>query len=617
MSSRITRRTALKSLAAGSLVAGMRGAEGQSGMASAQPKVLRFAFPIAETGFDPAQIIDLYSRIVTAHIFDGLYTYDHLARPFKIRPDTADGLPEHSPDFRVWTVKVRPGIYFTDDDAFRDKDGKRVRRELTAQDYVYSFKRFFDPRWKSPAYATLSELKILGLERLREAALKNKAPFDYDTPVDGLRTLDRFTLQFRLAQPSPRLIQVIASGDLYGAVAREVVEFYGDKIMGHPVGTGPFRLADWRRSSRIVLERSPGYREHVYDAEPNADDVEGQALAARFKGRRLPMIDRVEISIIEESQPRWLSFLNHQQDLQERLPNEFISTAAPAGKLAPNLAKRGVQLYRTLASDVTLTIFNMEDPVIGGYEPHKVALRRAIGLGLDVQKEIRLVRRGQAVPAQSGLAPFTYGFEENIRTENGEYSLARAKALLDTYGYLDRDGDGWREFPDGSPLKLAWATQPSQLDRQFDELRQKDMTALGLKTASVPAKWPDNMKNMRAGKLMIWSIGQSSAAPDGQPSFDAGATIHMGGQNLARFRNPRFDEIYARMNILPDGPERLALFDEARRIINAYMPYKYHVHRILTDLAHPWLIGYRRPPYWLTWWQYVDIDAQAQAAAVR
>ena len=111
-------------------------------------------------------------------------------------------------------------------------------------------------------------------------------------------------------------------------------------IPSHPVGTGPFRLADWRRSSKIVLERNPTYANVVYDAEPAADDAEGQALLARFKGRKLPMIDRVEVSIIEESQPRWLSFLNKQQDLLERLPFDFMNVAAPNGVLAPHLARQ-------------------------------------------------------------------------------------------------------------------------------------------------------------------------------------------------------------------------------------------------------------------------------------
>jgi len=606
----VKRRGLLKA-GAGAAVAGALGRPLGAAAAAADAKVLRYAFPIAETGFDPAQVIDLYSRIVTAHLFEALYTYDHLARPFRIKPNTAAGMPETSADFRTWTIRIAPGILFLDDPAFNG-----TKRELVAEDYVYSFKRFFDPRWKSPAYATVSELKILGLDALRSAALKQKKPFDYDTPVEGLRALDRYTLQIRMQEPQPRLLQVLAGDDIYGAVAREVVEAYGDKIMEHPVGTGPFRLAEWRRSSRVVFERNPSYRVKTYDGEPNADDAEGQALLQKFRGRRLPMVDRVEVSVIEEAQPRWLSFLNRQQDLQERLPNEFINTVAPNGVLAHSLERQRIQLYRVPASDVTTTIFNMDDPVVGGYTPEKVALRRAIGLALDVPKEIRLARKGQAIQAQFGLAPMTFGYRLDFRSENGEYSLAKAKALLDVYGYVDRDGDGWRETPEGQPLVLLWSTEPTQSNRQLDELRRADMAALGLRLEFRPAKWPENMKNARAARLMLWSIGQSSASPDGQESFDLGASIHFGGQNLARFRNDRFDALYRRMQVLPDGPERLALFEEAKRILLAYMPYKFHVHRIHTDLAHPWLLGYRRPPYWNTWWHYVDVDADARSKAL-
>ena len=162
-------------------------------------KVLRYVFPVAETGFDPARIVDLYSRIVTAHIFESLYTYDHLARPVKIRPALAQGMPEHSEDYRTWTVKVRPGILFQDDPAFGGQP-----REVTAQDFVYALKRFADPANKSPVVAGVLEQKYIGLAALREKALKEKKPFDYDTEIEGIRALDRHTIQFRLEEPRPR-----------------------------------------------------------------------------------------------------------------------------------------------------------------------------------------------------------------------------------------------------------------------------------------------------------------------------------------------------------------------------------------------------------------------------
>ncbi|MBA4342362.1 MAG: bicyclomycin resistance protein [Methylibium sp.] len=565
-------------------------------------KVLRYAFVAGETGFDPAQISDLYSRIITGHIFEGLYKYDYLARPFKVKPNVAAAMPEVSDDFKTWTVRIKPGIYFADDPAFGGK-----KRELVAEDFVYSLKRFFDPATKSPAYNFFAGMGVIGLDELRQAALKDKKPFDYNAPVEGLRALDRYTIQYRLKAPRPRLLYTITSGDQYGAVAREVIEAYKDKTMEHPVGTGPFMLKSWRRSSQVVLVRNPGYREVFYDGEPNADDARGQAFAAQFKGRRLPMIDRVEVSIIEESQPRWLAYLNRELDLVT-VPLEFSNIAAPKGQLAPNLAKQGMQMERIVNPDRTVYYFNMEDPVVGGYTPEKVALRRAIGLATDINREINTVRRGQAVIAQSVVAPSTWGYDPNFKSENSDFDLPRAKALLDMYGYKDVDGDGWRDLPDGKPFSIEYASQPDALSRSFDELWKKNMDAIGIKITIKAGKWPEQLKAARAGQLPIWLLGYSASDPDVQAGLEILYGPASGGQNLARFKLERFDEVYRRMEALPDGPERLALLREAQKLTTAYMPQKYMVHRIVTDLTQPWLQGYKRPPFGNVFWQYVDID---------
>jgi ABC-type transport system substrate-binding protein len=568
----------------------------------AAPKVLRYAFVAAETGFDPAKIQDLYSRTVTAHIFEAPYKYDYLARPYKVQPHTAVALPEPSDDFKTWTLRIKPGIYFADDPAFKGR-----RRELVAQDYVYSWKRFFDPANKSPVYANFAEAGVIGAEALRQEALKTRKPFDYDREIEGVRALDRFTLQFKLEGPRPRFVYTIADSGLYGAVAREVVEFYGDKIAEHPVGTGPFKLAQWRRSSLIALERNRGYRELLYDAEPNADDAQGQALLKRFKGRRLPMIDRIEVNIIEESQPRWLAFLNAEFDYVS-LPLDFATTAVPNGKLAPHLAKQGIGMQRIVAPDRTLSYFNMEDALVGGMTPDKVALRRAISLATDVSREIDTVRRGQAIPAQSFVVPGSYGYDPSYKTENSDFSIARAQALLDMFGYIDRDGDGWRDMPDGSPLVIQYATQSDATSRSFDEMWKKNLDAVHIRLQIRPGQWPEQLKAARAGQLMIWQLGYTASSPDVQDGLQLLYGPSSGGQNLPRFKHPRYDDIFRRMQELPDGPERLALLREAQRIAVAYAPHKYNVHRIVTDLTQPWLIGYRRPLYGNQFWQYVDID---------
>jgi len=584
-------------------------------VAATTKKILRLPFRGAETSFDPAKISDLYSRCITTQILEALYGYDHLARPVKVIPVLADGMPEVSEDFRVWTIRIKRGIYFADDPAFKGKP-----RELVAEDVLYGLKRLVDPANKSPGATSLLDDGMLGLAEVRQAALDSRKPFNYDAPVAGMKALDRYTVQFRLAQSRPRFVTgTLAGGSISGAQAREVVEFYGDKIGDHPVGTGPFRLKSWTRSSKIVLERNPTFREMLYDAQPAADDAEGQAILARFKGRLLPMVDEVEISIIEESQPFWLAFLNTEVDAlvtaAGSVPPEFTSIIAPNGKLAANLVRRGVQLRRTVLADTTMLYFNMEDPIVGGYTPERVALRRAISLAYDVQREITLIRRGLGIPAQSPMVPHTTGYDPAYKSEMSEYNPAKANALLDMYGYLDRDGDGWRETPDGQPLVLAYASQPEQIYREYNNLTRRGLKEIGLRVDFPVQQWPANLKQAQAGKLQIWSLGLSAADPDGQTALQYVYGPQAGEQNLARFKLPAMDRLYEQTASMVDGPEREKLFFEAKRLCTAYMPYRYIVHRLGTEVLHPWVLGYRRPVFWNNWYHMVDVDPERRVSA--
>lgn len=569
--------------------------------------MLRYAFPIAETGFDPAQISDLYSRTIASNIFESPLTYDYLARPAKLVPQTLVAMPEVSDNFKRFVFTLQPGILFADDPAFGGRP-----RELVAADYVFSIKRHYDPRLRSPNLFQFENAKLLGLSELREQAQRDNAPFPYDTEVAGLRVLDRYRFEVRLAEPAPRFLYVLAEGGVCGAVAREVIEAHAGREMEHPVGTGAYRLAEWRRSSRIVLERNPGYREVRYSAQPAGDDARSRAIAQAMDGRRLPMIDRVEVSIVSENQPRWLGFVNEEFDLLERLPAEFSSLAVPNGELAPNLARRGVTMDRAPLVDTGFTYFAMEHPLVGGYTPDRVALRRAIALAFDVEEQIDRIFHGQAIPSQSIVPPLVDGYDPTLRTEMSEHNAARAQALLDLYGYVDRNGDGWRETPDGGPLQLVYATQPDQQSRQMEELWTKHMKAVGIRVRSQVAQWPENLKASRAGQLMIWGVAWGAVSPDATYFLDLMYGPNKGQANHARFDLPDYNLLYERQRVLPDGPERLDLIEQALRLGVVYMPYKLTGHRIATDLMQPWVQGYRRHPFLRDWWRYLDIDTSRQ-----
>ena len=570
---------------------------------TSQPeKVLRYSFPVAETGFDPAQINDLYSAIVLANILEAPYEYDYLARPAKVKPNLAEAMPEVSADFRTFTFRLRPGVYFADDPAFGGK-----KREVTAADFVYSLKRYFDPKHKSPRWSGLAEEKILGLDELRKKA-EAGGKFDYDSEAEGLRALDRYTVQIKLGETRPRFVLGLADPSVLGIMAREVVEKYGDRIMEHPVGTGPFMLQEWKRSSKITLARNPGFREKLYQAEPPTDDAKAQAIAARMKDRRLPMVDKVVVTIIDEQQPRWLSFLNNEQDYMERLQENFALQAVPNNKLAPNLAKRGIQVEQVPLSDITMMYFGMNHPVVGGYSPEKVALRRAIALAINSEEEVRLARRGQAVVSQGFVMPNTASFDAKFRTEMGTFDRARAIALFDLFGYTDKDGDGWRDLPDGKPLVLEYDTLGTADYRERDEIVKKNLDAVGIKIVYKIGKWPEQLRASRAGKLMMWGYGYSAGSPNSGSVLQLGYSKSAGQQNHSRFKNDRFDELYEKQALLPDGPERDAVIRDAVRILVAYMPIKVRVSRIGTDLMQPWLVGFKRHPFAREFWSYVDID---------
>jgi ABC-type transport system substrate-binding protein len=255
-----------------------------------------------------------------------------------------------------------------------------------------------------------------------------------------------------------------------------------------------------------------------------------------------------------------------------------------------------------------VSYFGMEHPVVGGYTPDKVALRRALSLAVDVEREIQLVRRGQAIPAQSFVGPNTWGYEATFKSEMSEFNRGKARALLDMHGYVDKDGDGWRDLPDGKPLLLEYATQPDQQSRQLIEQWQKNMTAIGVRIEFKPAKWPENLKASRAGKLMMWGVGWSAGTPDADSFLALGYGPNKGQANHARFDLPLFNQLHERQRQLPDTPERAEIIEQQKKLSIAYMPYKVHVHRIFTDLTHPWVKGYHRNVFVRDFWRYVDVD---------
>jgi ABC-type transport system substrate-binding protein len=569
-------------------------------------KTLRVALPVAESGFDPQAASDVYSFAVIEAIFDPLYTYDYFARPVRMVPNTAAGLPEVTDGGRTYTIKVQPGIFFADDAAFGGK-----RRELTAGDYVYSLKRIFDPKVRS-YWLYLFEHNLLGLDEVLERARASNA-LDYDAAIEGLRALDRFTLQIKFRRPNHGFEWWLTTPQ-FAAVAREVVDAHQDaahRVMEHPVGTGPYRLKQWTRGQRIRLEANPGYRDVVYPSPGKGSAPSDAAIADGLVGRRLPLVGNVDIRVIEEAQPRLLSFDTGEIDYLV-VPASLATRVLAGSALTAEYARRGAILHRDVAPSVSFFFFNLDHPLVGGYSPEKIGLRRAISMGYDRAAEIRQLQDGQGVPANQPVPPPLFGHDPGYVAPYG-YDPAAARALLDRMGYRDRDGDGYRELPDGKPLTLVLASTTTAAARSSDELWKRNMDAIGVRITFLKNKWPELNRMSEAGQLMMWGLGWTSSIPDGIDFYSYFYSRNIGTSNDARMRLPAFDALYEKARNLPHGPQRTATFAAMNDMIFNYAPWILTNYPYQNVLAQPWLKGFRQNAFKQQQWRYYDVGSREGA----
>ncbi|HCE10831.1 MAG TPA: heme-binding protein [Oxalobacteraceae bacterium] len=560
-------------------------------------KVVRVAFEVADDGFDLAHTSNAYSIWVGEAIFEPLLTYDYVARPAKLVALAAEAMPEVADRGKTYVFRIKKGIYFTPDAAFKGK-----RHELTAQDYIYTIERLVDPKNRSPS-ANFVEGKIVGLDDLARAA-KKSGHFDYDAPVAGLRAVDRYTLRIALNKPDYNFLYVMAYNGL-GAVAREVIEAYGSQSGQHPVGTGPYMLSDYVARSKIILTANPDYRGYIWDFKSSGDAWDDQ-MVRDMKGKKMPQIGRVEISIIEEEQSRWLAFADKQLDF-DKLPQVAAPTVLDGDKLKPEYAAQKIALNRVVMPEIIYTSFNMKDPVIGGYGKEKIALRRAVSMIYSLKDDIAQARNGQAVKAQMIVPVGVVGHDEHYRTSIDEYNIGLANQLLDRFGYR-RGADGYRSMPDGKPLLLKISGEPDATSKIYAEIWKRGLDQIGVRADFLTSNFADNMKAATECKLMIWGAAWGADYPEGENFLQLLYGPNSGQGNNSCYQSAAYDALYVKAMGLPPGPERNALYAQMNRQMEADTPWVLNLSRVRNWVVRPWVKGFKKHPILSADWQYLDIE---------
>jgi len=536
-------------------------------------------------GFDPVTSADVPSALAIYKVYEGLYEYEYLVRPYTVRPLLADGMPEVSADGLTYTFHLKKGVKFADDPCFPGGKG----REMTADDFVYSWKRVADVKTRSNCF-WIFEGHIAGLDEYHQKSIDKGV--SYDDPVEGFKALDRYTIQVRLTQPYPQLIWVLTMSYTF-VVPREAVERYGNEFLNHAVGTGPYIVGNWEwRNYSIVYVRNPTYHGDRYPTRGAPGDKEKGLLADA--GKPIPFIDQVTQYVIADSSTEWLVFLSGDLASAGISRDNFDAVITAQRELTPELKARGIRLEKTPQLWTTYFGFNMEDPVVGrSKDPaedlrHK-KLRQALCHAVDIKKWCAFYNERQ-IPANSPIPPGMAGYDPE-KPLPYPYDVELAKKLLAEAGYPDgKDPKTGNRLT--LTIELGNASDPEE--RQSIDLMASFFDAIGVELKPSYNNWPEFLKKMERKQQQMFRLGWVADYPDAEnflQLFDSKSISP--GPNHTNYSNPEFDRLYDEASTMQDTPERTALYMKMADLVTEDAVWITLTYPLAFGLHQPWLKNYK------------------------
>jgi ABC-type transport system substrate-binding protein len=538
---------------------------------------------------DPAEVGDTEGSDILGYMCEGLYNYKYKVHPYEIYPELAESMPEVSPDGLTMTIKVRPGIHYYDYHKVVWPDG--VGPEVTAADFVYSFKRVCDFHLASPNYSFVFQDHFVGLDDWWDYTKKTPAEqMDFDRPVEGFKALDARTLQLKFTKPYPQMIYNLVNCPTF-PVSREIVKYYGKNVRLHPVGTGPYALDENLREQRMTLVANPVYR--------GRPDVDGNAVVPETE--KMPHIKRVELDYFSEEMPVWLLFQQGLFDV-EGIPKDAFGQAVAGGNLTPAMTDKGIVLHKYAESSTAYIGFNMKDPVLGKNKP----LRQAMSLAFNRAAYIRIFLNGRGVPGIGPIPPGFPTFDPKRVNPYSQYNLAEAKKLM-----VEAERINGGPIP---PLSILYRGTDTS-ERQTADFTVSQMKEIGV--TLVPdledfARWQDMLDNRQT---QVFDAGWDADYPDEQDYMQLfyGKNADAGGLNANCYVNPEFDALYDKAAVLNDTPERRDLYMKMEHIIEEDCPWITVDYSLLYQLQYDWISNRERMMYGHGYLAHYEMDEALRA----
>lgn len=553
---------------------------------------------------DPVQGSSQYDNRACVIIYQTLLQYHYLHRPVKLVPLLLAEMPEISEDRKVYRFRLREGVHFQDSECFPDGKG----RELVADDVFYSLKRMADEKNLPKGWWLLKDT-ILGFDEYRDQ--QNAAEeFDYDAPVEGMVKLNDHEFEIHLKEPFFRFSYVLAMFQT-GVVPREAVEYYGKRFARTPVGTGPFIMERWDTNSQLLYRRNPNYWEEYYPADPglNQDGSEPYPGYLEDKqlgfyedaGKRLPLLDRLEMKFYVQTQPKWLKFRNRELDYtqvpSENFEEAFIERTA---KIRQEFVDEGIRPYADPLLDMIYLGFNMEDDVFGGYDDKHKWLRQAIALAIDWQEwnqtfynDLNIIYDGPIPPGLEGH-PENHTAPKNYRGPD----LPRARRLLAKAGY-----------PEGKGLpKLVFYTSRGERNAEVVEMHERQLAKIGVRLDIRLVDFSTLSDALRNRRAPSFSLAWGSDYPDAENNLQLFYGPYKSpSSNNFNYDRPEYNALYEQVRTMPPSPERTELYERMRDMIIEDAPMIGSMARTRYYLIHDRLKNFKPTEDFLNWPKYLNV----------
>lgn len=548
---------------------------------------LHLLSPEKIAGFDPINASDRYSGLEVGKVYEGLFEFHPLKRPYELVPNLAESMPTVSADGLTYTFKLRKGVLFHDSPAFKGQ-----ARVLKTDDVFYTLKRLADPKLQAKGWWVIDD-KIAGLNEWR-TKYEKEAAANYDEAIEGFVKLDDHSFQIKLKRPSPQFLYSLAMPYAF-VVAKEAVEHYGKEFLNYPVGTGPFTLEKFEQSNRIVYHRNQKFRDKFYPSEgAEGDDKLGLLADA---GKKLPLVDKIVVDIIPVDQTQWLNFQKGRIDLME-MKSMYERAMDDKNHLHSNLKSNGIRLHVDPMLDVTFVAWNYDNPIFKNKK-----LRQALSLAFDRAGFNRTFYKGLASEAQSVIPPGLGGFRKEYKNPFAKYDVAQAKKLLAEAGYPNGKG-----LPD-----IAIETRSDTIPRQQVEFIAKNMAEIGVKIKVGANTWPELIKKVTTRQHQGYTMAWGADYPDAENFLGLLYCPNSSpGSNGANYCNPEYDALFKTATQMQDSPERSALYEKLNEMVAIDNPWIFGFNRPEVYVSQAWLKNFKQMEFNHNQAQYFGVDLEVK-----